>query len=275
MTNYTKSTNFATKDTLTSGDPLKIVKGTEINTEFDNISTAIATKADTASPTFTGTVTIPTAAISAGTITGTTINNSVIGGTTAVAGTFTTLTASSDSSFTSTGAVLLSKGTTAQRPASASSGQIRFNTSTTNFEGYNGTGWASVGGGGATGTGGNDIFYENSKTVTIGYSISSNKNAMSTGPITIAANFSGTGYISGTTLTISGTTGSGVLVVGSVITGSGVTSNTVVTAFGTGTGTTGTYTVTPSQTVGSSGSQITITASTAVTVPSGSRWVIL
>jgi len=58
MSNYTKSTNFATKDTLTSGDPLKIVKGTEINTEFDNISTAIATKSDTASPTFTGTVTI-------------------------------------------------------------------------------------------------------------------------------------------------------------------------------------------------------------------------
>jgi hypothetical protein len=58
MSNYTKSTNFATKDTLTSGDPLKIVKGTEINTEFDNISTAIATKSDTASPTFTGTVTL-------------------------------------------------------------------------------------------------------------------------------------------------------------------------------------------------------------------------
>jgi hypothetical protein len=64
MTNYTKSTNFATKDTLTSGDPLKIVKGTEINTEFDAISTAIATKADTASPTFTGTVTIPTLSVS-------------------------------------------------------------------------------------------------------------------------------------------------------------------------------------------------------------------
>jgi hypothetical protein len=53
MTNYTKSTNFATKDTLTSGDPLKIVKGTEINTEFDNIQTAVNSKADTASPTFT------------------------------------------------------------------------------------------------------------------------------------------------------------------------------------------------------------------------------
>ena len=53
MTSYTKSTNFATKDTLTSGDPLKIVKGTEINTEFDNIATAVNSKADTASATLT------------------------------------------------------------------------------------------------------------------------------------------------------------------------------------------------------------------------------
>lgn len=47
MSNYTPSTNFATKDALPSGDPLKIVKGTEINTEFVNIQTAIATKLDT------------------------------------------------------------------------------------------------------------------------------------------------------------------------------------------------------------------------------------
>jgi hypothetical protein len=78
MTNYVKSTNFATKDTLTSGDPLKIVKGTEINTEFDNIATAVATKADLASPTFTGTVVIPTVTISAGTITSTTIASPTI-----------------------------------------------------------------------------------------------------------------------------------------------------------------------------------------------------
>ena len=58
-----KSTNFATKDNLASGDPLKIVKGTEINTEYDNIAIAVATKADVASPTFTGTVTIPTLAL--------------------------------------------------------------------------------------------------------------------------------------------------------------------------------------------------------------------
>ena len=64
MSNYTKSTNFATKDTLTSGDPLKIVKGTEINTEFDNIQTAVNSKSDTASPTFTGTVTIPSLSLS-------------------------------------------------------------------------------------------------------------------------------------------------------------------------------------------------------------------
>jgi len=63
MSNYVQSTNFATKDALPSGDPLKIVKGTEINTEFNNIATAVATKADTASPTFTGTVTVPTLAL--------------------------------------------------------------------------------------------------------------------------------------------------------------------------------------------------------------------
>lgn len=74
MTAYTKSTNFATKDTLTSGDPLKIVKGTEINTEFDNIATAVNSKTDTASPTFTGTVTIPTLAYA-----GTTLTSAVTG----------------------------------------------------------------------------------------------------------------------------------------------------------------------------------------------------
>jgi hypothetical protein len=60
---YVKSTNFATKDNLSSGNPLKIVKGTEIDTEFNNIATAVATKADLASPTFTGTPTLPTGTI--------------------------------------------------------------------------------------------------------------------------------------------------------------------------------------------------------------------
>jgi hypothetical protein len=46
MSDYNKSTNFATKDNLSSGNALKIVKGTEIDTEFNNIATAIATKQD-------------------------------------------------------------------------------------------------------------------------------------------------------------------------------------------------------------------------------------
>lgn len=57
MSNYVKSVNFAAKDDLASGNPSKIVKGSEIDTEFNNIATASATKADLASPTFTGTVT--------------------------------------------------------------------------------------------------------------------------------------------------------------------------------------------------------------------------
>jgi hypothetical protein len=57
----------------------------------------------------------------------------------------TGFTASSDSTFTSTGALTISKGTTGQRPT-AVSGMLRFNTTSTEFEGYNGTTWASVGG---------------------------------------------------------------------------------------------------------------------------------
>jgi hypothetical protein len=60
VSDYVQSTNFATKDSLSSGNPLKIVKGTEINTEFANIAIAVATKADLASPTFTGTPSLPT-----------------------------------------------------------------------------------------------------------------------------------------------------------------------------------------------------------------------
>lgn len=54
MSNYTKSTNFAAKDSLLTGNAAKIVKGTEINTEFDNIQTAVATKTDNALAAITG-----------------------------------------------------------------------------------------------------------------------------------------------------------------------------------------------------------------------------
>jgi len=74
MSNYSKTTNFTAKDTLPTGNAAKIIKGADFDTEFDAIQTAVATKSDTASPTFTGTVTIPnltfTGTLSTGTIQG-------------------------------------------------------------------------------------------------------------------------------------------------------------------------------------------------------------
>ena len=61
MANYTKATDFAAKDGLTSGDPAKIVKGAEIDDEFNAIVTAVNSKANTNSPAFTGIPTAPTA----------------------------------------------------------------------------------------------------------------------------------------------------------------------------------------------------------------------
>lgn len=58
MSSYTKSTNFASKDALPSGNASKIVKGTEIDTEFNNISIAMGTKMDSSVfPNVSGTVT--------------------------------------------------------------------------------------------------------------------------------------------------------------------------------------------------------------------------
>jgi uncharacterized Zn-binding protein involved in type VI secretion len=69
MSNYTKSTNFATKDGLTTGDPLKIIKGTEIDDEFEAIETHMSTKADGLNAVLTGTATVNAATITTGTVT--------------------------------------------------------------------------------------------------------------------------------------------------------------------------------------------------------------
>jgi hypothetical protein len=77
LSNYTKATDFAAKDALSTGNPLKLVRGTEINTEFAAIQTAVNTKADLASPTFTGTLTAVTLAVT---------GNETVGGTLTVTG---------------------------------------------------------------------------------------------------------------------------------------------------------------------------------------------
>ena len=61
MSDYTKATNFTLKDGLTTGDPQKIIKGADIDAEYNAIASAVSSKADLNGPTFTGTPSAPTA----------------------------------------------------------------------------------------------------------------------------------------------------------------------------------------------------------------------
>ena len=94
-----------------------------------------------------------------------------------------TATFSSDVTINTTTAITIPDGTNAERPTGVT-GMIRFNTDLTQFEGYNGSAWSSIGGG-ATGGGADTVFFENSNTVTTNYELTANKNAVSAGPITI------------------------------------------------------------------------------------------
>ena len=89
----------------------------------------------------------------------------------------------SDVTIASTGALTLPDGVTGDRPTGVT-GMIRFNTSLTQFEGYNGTDWGTIGGG-ATGGGSDAVFLETDNTVTTNYTLTTNKNAVTAGPITI------------------------------------------------------------------------------------------
>ena len=68
MSNYTKTTNFLAKDSLPDADTAKIIRGSEFDTEFNNLVTAVASKANTLSPTLTGIPTAPTAAAGTNTL---------------------------------------------------------------------------------------------------------------------------------------------------------------------------------------------------------------
>ena len=95
-----------------------------------------------------------------------------------------TPTAVSDQVNSSTGYFDLPAGTTGQRPASPSSGNIRYNTSTGGFEGYT-TAWGSIGGGASAG----GAIYENTTTISANYTLTTSTNGFSVGPITIAATY--------------------------------------------------------------------------------------
>ena len=97
---------------------------------------------------------------------------------------FKTPTFTGNVTMSSTGFALIPAGTTAERPVSPANGQIRYNTTTSQFEGYQGGAWGQLGGG-ATGGGGDEVFVENSRVVTTNYTIPVGKSAESVGPITI------------------------------------------------------------------------------------------
>jgi hypothetical protein len=86
----------------------------------------------------------------------------------------------------STGSAEIPVGTTGERDGSPATGMFRFNSTTTGFEGYDGSAWGAIGGGGgATGAGGDEVFQENERVVTTNYTLSTNKSAMCVGPLTI------------------------------------------------------------------------------------------
>lgn len=179
------------------------------------------------------------------------------------------LSVGGNGAFGGTGSLQVPAGNSVQRAGTG----IRYNTTFGQYEGYDvNTGqWSSIGGG-ATGSAGNQIFFENSPLVTASYTLTSGKNAMTTGPmqvisieciakidngsglagttLTVNATSSFTGSVSGTTLTASSVTGT--IGLNQFIEGTNVLPNTQIVSQLTGTtGGAGTYKLNISQTVGS------------------------
>ncbi len=266
----TPGTNFTIY--LPPADKTYIFKNTTANTATVSAATAL----NGTTPTGGATLAIPAGATAVLFCDGTNVYEAVsnIAGNLTVGG---NLTVAGEGAFTSTGGLQIPTGTTGQRPSPVTTARIRYNTTLSRYEGYdiNTASWNAIGGG-ATGGGPNQVFYENDQVMTSSYTVAADKNAMTTGPL-LLENFSAIGYIdnggglAGTQLTISSPPTSGALAIGSVISGTGVTVGTTITAFGTGSGGAGTYTVSASQLTVST----TITSVTALTIDTGARLVVL
>ena len=114
-------------------------------------ATVLATARNINGVSFNGSSAI-TVTAAAGTLTGTELKSTVVTSSLTSVGTLTSLTTSGNISMTGTGAIDVASGTTGERPGSPSAGMFRFNSTTSEFEGYDGSAWGEIGG--STGTSG-------------------------------------------------------------------------------------------------------------------------
>ena len=276
MSNYVKATNFAVKDGLSTGNPAKIIKGTEIDTEYNAIASAISSKSDINSPTFTGTPAAPTASF----------------GTNTTQLASTAFVQSAIAPLLPAGLILLWSGSQASIPSGWA--LCDGNNSTPDLRGRFVIGAGSIAAS-ATGTAGASVTGDISGTtltvsaVTFGTlavnDIVSHSSILQTATIsglgtgagntgTYTLTYTGstasfTGSISGTILTVTAVA-SGTIITDQVLTGGSVTAGTKIVNQLTGAaGGIGTYTVNTSQTLSSTSLTGTYTlASTTLTINS-------
>jgi hypothetical protein len=256
MSNYTKATNFTAKDTLPTGNSGKIVKGTEIDTEFTAIASAISSKADLNSPSLTGTPTAPTA--SAGTNTTQLASTAFIqaalsallptgvvcmwSGAVSAIPTGWSLCDGSNSTPDLRGKFIIGAGSTVASVTAKAGASVTGSISGTTLT------VSAVASGGVISVGDTVSHASILQTATI---TGLGTGSGGTGTYTLSytgSTASFTGSISGTTLTVTAVA-SGTLIVGQVLTGNSVTADTTILSQSSGTtGGTGTYVVSISQT---------------------------
>ena len=150
-----------------------------------NVSAKLATARTINGTSFDGSANV-TVTAAAGTLTGATLASGVTASSLTSVGTLSSLTVSGNILMSGTGVLDIPVGTTAQRPGSANTGMFRYNSTLNQFEGYSSTGWGAIGGGaGATGGGTDEVFMENDHTVTTDYTLTTDKNAVSVGQLTV------------------------------------------------------------------------------------------
>jgi len=158
-------TSAGTGVTVPNGKRVALyVDGTNVVAAFNHISTALSL-GDTLS------------VAGASSLAATTVSSTLgVTGNTSLS----TLSATGNATFSGTGATKLQAGTTAQRPGTPADGMIRYNNDENSFEGYIDGAW-----GGISGAQANGVIYENNLTISADYTLTTGKNGMSVGPITV------------------------------------------------------------------------------------------